>query len=139
MVSFPSNLTPQDLTVIGILILVPLLMAFGIYAIRREVRNAARIEARRVKLKTSKEQRQRWRQETTSRDQLNLLDDVETLLRLTNADEVALRQEHKEAVQLSWMSHHIPIRAALLGSLLLAGALSAILMVIALGPHNSIP
>lgn len=139
MVSLLSNLTPVDWAVIGVLVLVPLLMVFGVYSIRKEVRTTARIEARSIKLKTSKEQRQKWRQETTSRDLLNLLDDVETLLRLTNADEAALRQEHKEAVHLSWMSYHIPIRTALLGSLLLAGAISAILMVITLGPHNSMP
>jgi hypothetical protein len=68
-----------------------------------------------------------------------LLDDIEALLRFINADDVLVRQEHSEAVRLSWMSYRIPIRAALFGSLVLAGVFSAIFMVIAQGPSNPIP
>jgi uncharacterized membrane protein YcjF (UPF0283 family) len=139
MARFLSAFTLADWLAIGSLALVPLLMVLGISLIRREVRAAARVEVRAVKLKTSEEQRRRWRQETVSGDLLNLLDDIETLLRLATVDETTTRQEHKEAVRLSWMSRHIPIRTALLGGLLLAGALSAILMVLALGPSNPIP
>jgi hypothetical protein len=139
MGGFLSNLNSADWSIIGIIVLVPLLMIFAIHSIRREVRNAGRIKVRSVKLKTSREQRRKWREETPSKDILNLLDDVDTLLRLTDADEVSARQEHKEAVRLSWMSHHIPVRTALLGSMLLAGVLSAIFVVIALGPSNPIP
>src|SRR4051794_27549325 len=139
MVHSLSNLGPTDWAVLGVLVLVPLIMVFGIYSIRKEMRTAARVEAKSIKLKTDPEKRQRWRQTTTSQDLLNLLDDIETLLSLTNADEEVHRKEHTEAVHLSWMSYHIPIRTALLGSLLLAGALSAILMVVAQGPHNPMP
>ena len=139
MNGFLLNLTSADWAIIGIIILVPVLMIFAIYSIRREMRDAGRIKAKSVKLKTSPEQRRKWRHEGLSKDTLNLLDDVETLLRVTNADEAADRQEHKEAVRLSWMSYHIPIRTALFAALLLAGVLSAIFMVIAQGPSNPIP
>ncbi|MBM6580999.1 hypothetical protein ILT44_12465 [Microvirga sp. BT689] len=117
----------------------PLLMVFGIYVIRSEVRETLRIEAKSVRLKTSKGERQKWRREATSEEMLNLLDDIESLLHFINGDEAFARQEHQEAVRLSWMSYRIPIRVALLGSLLLAGFFSAIFMVIAQGPSNPIP
>ena len=139
MNGFLPNLTPADWAITCTIILVPVLMIFAIYSIRREMRDAGRIKTKSVKLKTSPEQRRKWRHESLSKDTLNLLDDVETLLRLTNADEAAVRQEHKEAVRLSWMSYHIPIRTALFAALLLAGVLSAIFMVIAQGPSNPIP
>lgn len=139
MVSVLSSLMLADWLLIGTLVLVPLLMIVGIALIRKEVRSTARIEARSVKLKTSEEQRRRWRQRTDSRDLLNLLDDIETLRRLTNLDEAAVRQEHKEAARLFWMSCHIPVRTALVGGILLAGALSTVFMILALGPSHPIP
>jgi hypothetical protein len=42
-------------------------------------------------------------------------------------------------VRLSWGSRHLPVRTLLLVGLLLIGVLSAIQMVIALGPSNPIP
>ena len=139
MDGFLLNLTPADWAAIGIIVLVPLLMVFAIYSIRREVRDAGRIKAKSIKLKTSPEQRRKWRQESPSKDILNLLDDVETLLKVTHADEPAVRQEHREALRLSWLSYHIPVRTALLGSVLLAGVLSAIFVILAQGPSNPIP
>jgi hypothetical protein len=139
MDGFLLNLTPADWAAIGIIVLVPLLMIFAIYSIRREVRDAGRIKAKSIKLKTSWEQRRKWRQESPSKDILNLLDDVETLLKVTHADEPAVRQEHREALRLSWLSYHIPVRTALLGSVLLAGVLSAIFVILAQGPSNPIP
>ncbi len=139
MDGFLLNLTPADWAAIGIIVLVPLLMVFAIYSIRREVRDAGRIKAKSIKLKTSREQRRKWRQESPSKDILNLLDDVETLLKVTHADEPAVRQEHREALRLSWLSYHIPVRTALLGSVLLAGVLSAIFVILAQGPSNPIP
>ena len=139
MGGFLSALTPADRAIIGIIVLVPLLMIFAIHSIRREVWDAGRVKVRSVKLKTSREQRRAWRQENPSKDTLNLLDDVETLLRLTHADEAAVRQEHREALRLSWLSYHIPVRTALLGGVLLAGVLSAIFVIIAQGPSNPIP
>jgi hypothetical protein len=139
MDGFLLNLTPADWAAIGIIVLVPLLMVFAIYSIRREVRDAGRIKAKSIKLKTSWEQRRKWRQESPSKDILNLLDDVETLLKVTHADEPAVRQEHREALRLSWLSYHIPVRTALLGSVLLAGVLSAIFVILAQGPSNPIP
>jgi hypothetical protein len=136
MPRFFPDLTIQDWVFLGVLILVPTLMAFGIRAIRREIRTAARFDARAVRLKTSLEQRRRWRQASQSRDLHDLLDDIETLLRLVNVDEARAKQEHKEAVRLFWMSFHIPIRTLLLGTLLVAGVLSAILMVVSQGPAN---
>lgn len=139
MGGFLLNLTPADRAIIGIIVLVPLLMIFAIHLIRREVRDAGRIKAKSVKLKTSREQRRKWRQESISKDILNLLDDVETLLKVTHADELAVRQEHREALRLSWLSYHVPVRTALLGSVLLAGVLSAIFVILAQGPSNPIP
>ncbi len=139
MDGFLLNLTPADWAAIGIIVLVPLLMVFAIYSIRREVRDAGRIKAKSIKLKTSWEQRRKWRQESPSKDILKLLDDVETLLKITHADEPAVRQEHREALRLSWLSYHIPVRTALLGSVLLAGVLSAIFVILAQGPSNPIP
>jgi hypothetical protein len=136
---FLPELATADWAFITSVIILPLLMAFGIYAIRSEVREARRIQAKSVKLKTSRVQRQQWRKGATSAEMLNLLDDIEALLRFINADDVLVRQEHSEAVRLSWMSYRIPIRAALFGSLVLAGVFSAIFMVIAQGPSNPIP
>lgn len=49
------------------------------------------------------------------------------------------RAEHREAVRLSWLGRHVPVRALFIGGLLVAGVASAIYMVIALGPSNPIP
>jgi hypothetical protein len=136
---FLPQLTAADWAFIISVIFLPLLMAFGIFAIRTEVREARRIEAKSVKLKTSRVQRQQWRKAATSAEMLNLLDDIEALLRFINADDVLVRQEHSEAVRLSWMSYRVPIRVAIFGSLVVAGVFSAILMVIAQGPSNPIP
>ena len=133
------NLTPADWAIITAVTLVPLLMVLGIHVIRSEVRKAPRIEAKSVRLKTSRVQRQKWRKEARSGETLDLLDDLEALLHFINADDALARQEHKEAVRLSWMSYRIPLRMALFGSLLLAGLFSAIFMVIAQGPSNPIP
>jgi hypothetical protein len=136
---FLPQLTAADWAFIISVIFLPLLMAFGIFAIRTEVREARRIEAKSVKLKTSRVQRQQWRKAATSAEMLNLLDDIEALLRFINADDVLVRQEHSEAVRLSWMSYRVPIRVAIFGSLVVAGVFSAIFMVIAQGPSNPIP
>jgi hypothetical protein len=84
-------------------------------------------------------QRQQWRKVATSEEMRNLLDDIEALLRFINADDALVRQEHKEAVRLSWMSYRISVRMALFGGLVLAGVFSTIVMVIAQGPSNPIP
>jgi predicted small integral membrane protein len=139
MSRFLPDFGPADWAIITAIILVPLLMIFGIYAIRSEMRHAGRIKARSIKLKTTREQRLRWRKEEGSRDLLNLLDDVEALFSLIDADEGRAWQEHREAVRLSWMSYRIPVRMALFGSLLLAGVSSAVFMVLAQGPSNPIP
>jgi hypothetical protein len=139
MDGFLPHLMPADWAILIAVILVPLLMVFGIYAIRSEMREATRIKAKSVKLKTSRDQRRKWRQAATSPEMLHLLDDVEALLRFINADDVLARQDHDEAIRLSWMSYRIPVRLALIGSALLAGVLSAALMVIAQGPSSPIP
>jgi hypothetical protein len=51
----------------------------------------------------------------------------------------ALRAEHKEAVRLAWKSVHVPFGTILLGALIIACVLSAIMQVVALGPSNAIP
>jgi hypothetical protein len=139
MSGFLANFAPADWAIITAFILVPLLMVFGIYAIRSEMRDAGRIKARSIKLKTTREQRLRWRKEEASSNLLNLLDDLEALLSLIDADEGRAQQEHREAIRLSWMSYRIPVRMALFGSLLLAGIFSAVFMVLAQGPSNPIP
>ncbi len=133
------HLTSADWAIVIAVILVPLLMVVGVYAIRTEIREALRIEAKSVRLKTSKAERQEWRKQATSPETLNLLDDIETLLRFVHADEVFARQEHKEAVRLAWMSYRVPVRVALFGSLLFGGIISTVFMVIAQGPSNPIP
>jgi uncharacterized integral membrane protein len=139
MRSFLPQLTSADWTIVIAVILVPLLMVFGVYAIRTEIREALRFEAKSVRLKISKEERQEWRKRAPSPETLNLLDDIETLLRLIHVDEVLARQEHKEAVRLAWMSYRIPVRVALFGSVILGGIISMVLMVVAQGPSNPIP
>jgi hypothetical protein len=139
MRSFLPQLTSADWTIVIAVILVPLLMVFGVYAIRTEIREALRVEAKSVRLKISKEERQEWRKRAPSPETLNLLDDIETLLRLIHADEVFARQEHKEAVRLAWMSYRIPVRVALFGSVILSGIVSMVFMVTAQGPSNPIP
>jgi hypothetical protein len=139
MRSFLPQLTSVDWAIVIAVIFVPLLMVFGVYAIRTEIREALRIEAKSVRLKTSQEERQEWRKRAPSPETLSLLDDIETLLRVIHADEVFARQEHKEAVRLAWMSYRIPVRVALFGSVILGGIISTVLMVIAQGPSNPIP
>lgn len=139
MGSLLPDLAPADWTIITAVIFVPLLMIFGISAIRSEVRDALRIEAKSVRLKTSKAQRREWRKRAQSPETLNLLDDIETLLCLVHADEVFARKEHKEAVRLAWMSYRVPVRVALFGSLIFGGIISMVFMVIAQGPSNPIP
>jgi len=139
MGSFLPQLTPADWAIVVAVILVPLLMVFGVYAIRTEIRGALRIEAKSVRLKTSKEERQEWRKRAPSPEMLNLLDDIEMLLRLIHADEVFARREHKEAVRLAWMSYRIPVHVALFASLILGGIISSVFVVIAQGPSNPIP
>jgi hypothetical protein len=139
MGGFLPHLTLADWAIVIAVILVPLLMVFGVYAIRTEIRDALHIEAKSVRLKTSRAERQEWRKQATSPETLNLLDDVETLLRLVHADEVFARQEHKEAVRLAWMSYRVPVRVALFGGLLLGGIISTVFMIIAQGPANPMP
>jgi hypothetical protein len=134
-----TRLAPIDWIFLGSVALIVALMAGGIYGIRAEIRSQARIRARSVRLKTSREQRLQWRRSTQSKDLLALLDDIDTLVRLTDADDEAIKRDRKEGMRLSWMSRRIPLRTAFLGSLLLAGVLSAIFMVIAQGPSNPIP
>jgi hypothetical protein len=131
-----------DWVVLGLLALVPALMFFGIYSIRRELRAAACIEAKRAGLKTTDDERRQWRRVSQSQEMINLLDDLDTLLKQINTNEAAAARDyrdHKEALRLSWESRHIPFGTLLIGGLALAGMLSAIFMVIAQGPANPIP
>ena len=134
-----SALTTTDWIVLGLVALVPLLMALGIASIRREARSRARLEARFVRLKTSPGQRRQWRQQTQSRELLDLLDDIDTLMRHAASSNPVTPQDHKEAVRLVWKSRHIPVMTFFVCSLALAGVLSAVFMVIAQGPSNPIP
>jgi hypothetical protein len=47
--------------------------------------------------------------------------------------------DHKGAVRLTWKSLHIPFGTILIGSLIVASVLSAILTILAAGPSNPIP
>lgn len=134
-----SALTVTDWIFLGLVALVPLLMALGIASIRREARSRARLEARSVRLKTTQGQRRQWRQQTQSRELLDLLDDIDTLMRQVAASNPVTPQDHREAVRLVWKSRHIPVMTFLAFSLALAGVLSAVFMVIAQGPSNPIP
>lgn len=134
-----SALTVTDWIFLGLVALVPVLMALGIASIRREARSRARLEARSVRLKTTQGQRRQWRQQTQSRELLDLLDDIDTLMRQVAASNPVTPQDHREAVRLVWKSRHIPVMTFLAFSLALAGVLSAVFMVIAQGPSNPIP
>ena len=134
-----SALTTTDWIALGLLALVPLLMALGIASIRREARGRARLEARSLRLKTTQGQRRQWRQQTQSRELLDLLDDIDTLMRHAASSNPVTPQDHKEAVRLVWKSRHIPVMTFFVCSLALAGVLSAVFMVIAQGPSNPIP
>ena len=134
-----SSFTVADWIALGLIALVPVLMILGILAIRREMHPEALLRAQSIQLKTTKNQRQHWRKTALSRDMIDVLDDVDTLLNVIAADQAAARQQHKEAVRLSWASRHIPLRTLLLGGIALAGVLSTILMVVAEGPRNPIP
>jgi flagellar biosynthesis/type III secretory pathway M-ring protein FliF/YscJ len=133
-----STLSTADWAVLALLASVVVLMVLGILSVRHEIRVAARMEARRRSLKTTEAQRRKWRQTTQARDLIDLLDDIDTLLKLDSED-AAARQAHKEAARLSWMSRHIPTGTLVVGGLLLIAVLSATLAVIAQGPHNPIP
>ncbi|PVE21844.1 hypothetical protein DC522_24325 [Microvirga sp. KLBC 81] len=135
----PSSFTAADWIALGLIALVPVLMILSLHAIRREMHAEALLRAQSIKLKTTRDQRQQWRNAALSREMIDLLDDIDTLLNLIAADQIAARQQHKEAVRLSWASRHIPFRTLLLGSLALAGVISAIFMVVAQGPANPIP
>jgi hypothetical protein len=115
------------------------LVAVGTYAIRWEIQAEAQVRARRLRLKTTEAQRRNWWQMGHSQEPLDALDDIDTLLKQLNLDAASARQDHKEAVRLSWSRRHIPVRAFLLGSLLLLGVVSAIQMVIAFGQSNPSP
>jgi hypothetical protein len=134
-----SHLTIADWIVLGLLACVMVLVAVGTYAIRWEIQAEAQVRARRLRLKTTEAQRRQWRQMGHSEELLDALDDIDTLLKQLNLDAASARQDHKEAVRLSWSSRHIPVRTFVLGGLLLLGIVSAIQMVIALGPSNPIP
>jgi hypothetical protein len=152
MDALESAFTSVDLIVLGLVALVPLLMALGIHAIRTEMRTAARLKSRPIRLKTSEDQRQRWRVNKAchARDLIDLLDDIDTLRKLAQTGDATAREvaafnrieswpEHREAARLSWKSHHIPIGTLLIIGLALAGVLSATFMVVAQGPSNPIP
>ena len=139
MNSLLPTLTVTDWIVLGLVALVPLLMALGIASIRRETRRRARLESRFVRLKTSPAQRRLWRQRTGSKELIDLLDDIDTLLREVAAHGPVTRQDHREAVRLVWKSRHIPVGTFLVCSLALASVLSAIFMMIAEGPSRPIP
>jgi len=84
---FPRNLLSADWAIITAVMLVPPLMAFGIYVIRRGVRATRGAEAQFVELKTSRVQRQEWHRLRRSKGILNLLDDIEALLSIINTDD----------------------------------------------------
>jgi hypothetical protein len=134
-----STLTVADWIVLGLLACTAVLVALGTYSIRWEIREEARVKARHVRLKTTEAQRRQWRRMGQPRELLDALDDIDTLLRRLEFDNPTARQDHKEAVRLSWSSRHIPSRTFLLGGLLLVGVVSAIQMGIALGPSTSMP
>jgi ABC-type anion transport system duplicated permease subunit len=135
-----SALTARDWIALGLIALILVLMVLGILVIRRELRMDARAQARSVKLKTTEHQRRSWRQETRSQEVIDLLDDIDLLLTKLGRDgPPATRQEHQEAVRLSWKSRHVPFGTLLIGILILACLLSAILTIVAEGPANPIP
>jgi hypothetical protein len=49
------------------------------------------------------------------------------------------RQDHREAVRLSWKARHIPIGTIMIGGLALASVFSAVLSILAESPGRGIP
>ena len=49
------------------------------------------------------------------------------------------RQDHWEALRLSWKAWHVPIGTILISGLALASVLSAVLAIVAQGPAHGIP
>jgi hypothetical protein len=88
-------MTPQDWIALGVMALIPLLMVVAIYLIRREIKQAARrapVEPPRsnappLQLKTTEAQRAQWRmgRQKHPRAILDLMDDIETLLKRVKA------------------------------------------------------
>jgi hypothetical protein len=76
-----SSLTIIDWILLGLVASATLIIAIGVHAIRKEMRAAARQRAQPIKLKTTEEQRRKWRSKTQSRDVVDLVDDVDILLR----------------------------------------------------------
>jgi hypothetical protein len=139
MDSLLPTLTVTDWVILGLMAMVPAFMAVGILQIRKDTRSHARHGPSFVKLKTSSTQRRLWRQQTHSKELIDLLDDIDTLLKQVASSDPVTPQDHREAVRLVWKSRHIPFVTLFVCSLALAGVLSAILMVIAQGPSNPIP
>jgi len=90
-----SQMTPQDWIALGVMASIPLLMVVAIYLIRREIKQAARrapVEPPRsnappLQLKTTEAQRAQWRmgRQKHPRAILDLMDDIETLLKRVKA------------------------------------------------------
>ena len=95
MDALSSQMTPQDWIALGVMALIPLLMVVAIYLIRREIKQAARrapVEPPRsnappLQLKTTEAQRAQWRmgRQKHPRAILDLMDDIETLLKRVKA------------------------------------------------------
>ena len=140
-----SGLTVSDWIFLGVVGATAAVLVVGLSSIRREMRSHAhgdprsRLDSSPVKLKTSPAQRRQWRQHSRSPELIDLLDDVDTLLRHVTSQAPVTRQDHREAVRLGWKRRHIPVMTFFVLSLALAGVLSAIFMVIAQGPSNPIP
>jgi hypothetical protein len=139
MNSLPFSFTAADWVVLGLIAFVPLLMALGVSAIRKDIRTAARTPGSLVMTKTTEIQRRKWRQETRSPELVDLLDDIDMLLEQIGRQVPPTRREHREAMRLAWRSLHLPLGTLLTGGLVLVCVLSAALMVIAQGPANPIP
>ena len=87
MDSLPLGLSAMDWIWLGLFALILALMAIGTYAIRRELRAAARVKATPVRLKTTEDQRRHWRlnKQCPPGDLINLLDDLDALLKRLEA------------------------------------------------------
>jgi hypothetical protein len=93
--AFSSQMTPQDWIALGLMALMPVLMAVAIYLIRREIKQAPRrapVEPLRshappLQLKTTEAQRAQWRmgRQRHPRAIVDLTDDIETLLKRVKA------------------------------------------------------
>jgi hypothetical protein len=58
---------------------------------------------------------------------------------MTQQTSIRPRQDHREAVRLSWKACHVPVGTILISGLALASVMSAVFTILADGPVHLVP